>query len=96
MLTLREKHEYESEIAYLKLRLRRAITSKSKMKERHKKLRESVKTTITRSDRARLLIELKWNGKLEITLKGIAKKVFLSYAAVNELSSEYKKGLKGK
>lgn len=96
MLTLREKHEYEQEIADLKLRLRRAITSKSKMKERHKKLRESVKTTITRSEKARFLIELKRNGKLEMTLKDIAEKVFLSYATVKELSSEYKKGLEDK
>ena len=112
MLTLREKHEYEQEIAQLKstlelerkahalelsdfnLRLKRSISNASKLKSRHKKLKESiVKEAISRSDKARELISLRHSGALKIALSEIAKKTYLTIATVKKLSSENKKRL---
>jgi hypothetical protein len=91
MLSLREKHEYESVIAHLKYRLNREIKNKSKIKCKYDNLKARRKIgTPNRSDKARLLIKQKWSGELSITLKEIANKVFLSYATVRELSFEYK------
>ena len=91
MLTLREKHEYEQEIAELKAEL---ITMSAKHSDAKSKLgmfKDKYQALITtRSDIARGLILRRFNGE-KLSLQKIADKSQLTYNMVADLSTEFNK-----
>jgi hypothetical protein len=84
MLTLREKHEYEAEIADLKLRLSIALKANKVPATRTSK-------TITRSENAMVFIQMNLAGKIKVSLQEIADMTFISYGCVKKLSAKFKK-----
>ena len=91
MLTLREKHEYEQEIAQLKESLRVMSAKHSDVKSKSSILRQQYNDLIiNRSDDARELIKRRF-AEEKIRLQEIANRTLLSYFTVRKLSSEYRK-----
>ena len=86
--------QLESENELLRAKLKKSQTLSSKHKIKWRKLYEEYNAPIvTRSDKALILIEQKHNGMIDITLKEIAKRCFVTYQHARCLSSKYKRGL---
>jgi len=95
MLTLREKHEYEDEIAQLKVRLRRAISVTSYYKVRCESLSNSnPKPTDKRLAKAIVLIKAKLKGDESLSYRQIAKKCFLAKGTIYNAASRVRKQAK--
>jgi hypothetical protein len=97
MLTLREKHEYEQEIADLKARLIKAQSLTSYFKVKYEKLNGSTpKTTDTRMVKARALIKAKLDGGESLSYKQIAKQCFVECGTIYNAVSKMRKDRLGR
>jgi len=91
MLTLREKHEYEQEIASLKESLRVMSLNHSDIKYKYGNLKVKYNKLITtRTDIARGLLVTGCDG-VKMRLQDVATECGLSYHTVGKLSSELKR-----
>ena len=82
----------EAENESLRIKLKKSQTLTSKHKAKWRKLYEEYNAPIvTRSDKALILIAQYHSGMIDITLKEIAKKCFVTYQHVRGLSSKYKR-----
>lgn len=92
MLSLREKHDYEAEIAELKLRLITMSAKHSDAKSKLAMFKAKYQSLITtRSSIAMALIVKRFNGE-KIRLQEIANKSNLTYNMVADLSTKFNKG----
>ena len=85
MLSLREKHEYEQEIADLKLRLRRSIDGKRYYKNRCERLTK-LKPRESKTSIAEKFVKAYHNGDRSLTFRQIGDLCFLSRNSVRAIS----------
>ena len=95
MLSLREKHDYEQEIAQLKKKVKYHTDHKAKIKGSYDRLLIKYSSIVTdRSEKAIKLIKNRLDGDTSLSQKDIAEECFLSIGTVYNLTIEVKKGLK--
>lgn len=87
LLSLREKHDYEAEIAELNKKLRLQIQNNSKWKNKYYALK-GTKSNVrnNRTSKAEVFVKAWIAGDKSLTFKSIAEKCFISIETVKNIS----------